>query len=547
MTQSPEAYQADVIIIGAGISGIVTAIELLNANKKVLILDRDEEKEIGGLAKWSFGGMFFADSPVQRKAGIKDSVDLALKDWLSFAEFDPTDEGPKKWAEQFVSLSTPHIHNWLVGKGISFFPVLNWVERGLFKPGNSLPRFHMVFGTGWELAKVLSQHLLNHPKLSNLQIHYEHRVKELEAEGGRIVGVSGENLAAHETFSARGDIIVVATGGINGNIEKLKENWYKPWGKPPEIILNGAHPYALGDMHEAVEQQKGSVIHLDRQWNYAAGVHHPNPRYSNHGLSLVPPKSALWVNYQGERFGPMPLITAYDTRFLVEQICKQPVKYSWQILNHKIMMKEFAISGSEHNEAMRDKKRLKFIMTVLMGNKKLVKHMLDDCKDFIVANSVEELAEKMNELTGEGYVEKELLADSIRRYDEQIDRGPKYFNDEQLRRIAHARQYRGDRMRTSKFQKIDDPKARPLIAIREFILSRKSLGGIETDLQSRVLSQKDVSGKKEVIEGLYAVGEAAGFGGGNVHGHRALEGTFLSGCVLSARVAAYSILGKTLS
>ena len=547
MSQSPQKYQTDIIVVGAGISGIVSTIELLNAGKKVLLIDRDKENEIGGLAKWSFGGMFFADSPVQRKAGIKDSIDLATRDWLSYASFDEGDEGPKQWAEQFVSLSTPHIHNWLVDKGISFFPVLNWVERGLYQPGNSLPRFHMVFGTGWELAKVLSQHVLTHPKRDNLKILYEHRVHELTSTNGTITGVSGKEEGTDTPFIAEAEVVVVATGGINGSIEKVKENWYKPWGEPPEIILNGAHPYALGDLHDAVQQQNGSVIHLDRQWNYAAGVQHPNARYDNHGLSLVPPKSALWVNYQGKRFGPMPLITAYDTRFLVEQICKEPIKYSWQILNKKIMMKEFAISGSEHNDAMREKKRLKFITTVLFGNKKLVDHMLNDCEDFLVANSVEELAEKMNALTGEGYVDTQLLQESISRYDEQIDRGPKYFNDEQLRRIAHARKYRGDRMRTSNFQKIDDPKARPLIAIREFILSRKSLGGIQTDLESRVLSKPGPSGKQDPIDGLYAVGEAAGFGGGNMHGYRALEGTFLSGCVLSARIAAYSILGKKLS
>ena len=547
MSQSSKTYQADVIIVGAGISGIVASIELLEAGKKVLLIDRDEEKEIGGLAKWSFGGMFFADSPIQRKAGIKDSIDLAIRDWMSFAAFEEEDEGSKKWAEQFVSLSTPHIHDWLVQKGISFFPVLNWAERGLFEPGNSLPRFHMVFGTGWELAKVLSQNLLSHPQKEKLQILYGHRVQELLSEGGTIKGVMGQEEGTNNSFSAYADVIVVATGGISGSIEKIKQNWYKPWGEPPELILNGAHPFAVGDMHEAVQRHNGSVIHLDRQWNYAAGVHHPKPRTENHGLSLVPPKSALWLNYQGKRFGPMPLITAYDTRFLVEQICKEPVKYSWQVLNQKIMMKEFAISGSEHNEAMREKKRLKFIKTVLFGNKKLVDHMLADCEDFIVANSIEELAEKMNALTGENHVDLKLLKESIEHYDAQIDRGPKYFNDEQLRRIAHARQYRGDRMRTSKFQKINDPKAKPLIAIREFILSRKSLGGIQTDLESRVLTQTNTSGKQEIIPGLYAVGEAAGYGGGNLHGYRSLEGTFLSGCVLSARIAAYSILGKKLN
>ncbi len=540
-------YHADVIIVGAGLAGIVTAIELLHQQKKVLLLDRDEPKEIGGLAKWSFGGMFFAGSPIQKKRGIKDTPELALRDWYSFAEFGEEDYWPRKWAEQFVYLSTSQIHDWLCSYGLSFFPVVHWVERGLFRPGNSVPRFHMVWGTGYELSKAMSDYLLDHPQKSFLETKFRHRVTELIMEQKQLRGVEGVDEMTGDSFRAEADVVVIATGGINGSIEKVRENWYKPWGKPPGEILNGSHQYALGDLHEATDKICGNITHLDRMWNYAAGVHHPQPVMPKHGLSLVPPKSALWVNYRGERFGPMPLMTAYDTRYLVERICQEPVKYSWQILNNKIMNKEFAISGSESNEAIRDKNLLKFVRTILFGNKKLVHKMLTECEDFVVAESVEELAEKMNELTGENFVDVHVLKESIEDYDANIDRGKKYFNDEQLRRIAHVRQYTGDRLRTCKFQKIYDPKALPLVAIREFILSRKSLGGIQTDLQSRVLGKPDERGKQEPIEGLYAVGEAAGFGGGNLHGFRALEGTFLSACVLTGRIAAYSILGKTLS
>jgi len=539
--------QADVIIIGAGLAGIVTAIELLHQNKKVLILDRDQRENIGGLAKWSFGGMFFSGSPIQKKAGIRDDTTLALKDWNSFAEFDETDTWPKQWAKQFVEGSTPYVYQWLKQYGLSFFPVVHWVERGLYRPGNSVPRFHMVWGTGYELSRVLSTYLLSHPNKAHLQLHFQHRVTELISEEGRVLGAKGVNEADDTPFEALADNVVVATGGINGSIEKVKANWYKPWGEPPEKILNGSHYYAVGDLHDAVDTVCGNVTHLDRMWNYAAGVHHPNPVMPQHGLSLVPPKSALWVNYKGERFGPMPLMTAYDTRYLVERICKEPVKYSWQILNKKIMIKEFAISGSEANDAIREKKLLKFVATILLGNKKLVNKMLDECDDFVVANSVDELAEKMNELAENEYVDKDVLRDAIESYDIQIDRGEKYFNDEQLRRIAHVRKYTGDKVRTCKFQKINDAKAMPLVAIREFILSRKSLGGIQTDLQCRVLGKPDTAGIQSPIEGLYAVGEAAGFGGGNIHGFRALEGTFLSSCVYTGRVAAHALTGKSLS
>jgi predicted oxidoreductase len=429
--------------------------------------------------------------------------------------------------------------------GIKFFPVLNWVERGLFRPGNSVPRFHLLWGTGLELVRVFGGSLREHRHQDRLQLYFGHRVTDLLSDGGTVSGVRGEQEQNGAVFTARGEVVIIAAGGINGSIERLKDNWYSPWGRPPETILNGSHQYAVGDLHDAAARLNGSVANLDKQWNYAAGVHHPRPRMPNHGLSLVPCKSALWVNYRGERFGPMPLITAYDTRYLVERICQEEKKYSWQILNRKIAYKEFAISGSEHNQAVRDKKLLAFLKGILFGNKALVQEMIDTCEDFIVADSVEELAERMNALTGEPDVDVHLLKSSIRTYDANIDRGEKYFNDEQLRRIAHARQYRGDRVRTCKFQKIDDSGARPLIAIREFILSRKSLGGIQTDLEGRVLT-KPVEGRQEPIPGLYAIGEAAGFGGGGMHGLRALEGTFLGGCVITARVAAKAVAGKRL-
>ena len=535
-------YSSDIVIVGGGIAGITAAIELLNFDKKVLIVDRDTKENFGGLAKESFGGMFFVDTPQQRRAGIKDSPELAFKDWCSVAQFGEGDELPRAWARAYVYNCTSHVYEWLKSKGVSFFPVVHWVERGLFKPGNSFPRFHMVWGTGSELTNVLIKRLLNHPKaLTNLEIVYQHKGEELLTEGKRVIGIKGIDESTNKEFEAKGEQIIVATGGMGGNIERVKRNWYKPWGEPPETILNGAHKYALGDMHDAVQNKDGIVTHLDKNWPYAAGVHHPRPQREGHGLSLVPPKSALWLDYTGNRFGPMPLITAYDTRYCVEQICNQKKKYSWQILNMKIAYKEFAISGSESNKAMREKSWLGFIKTILFGNKELVHDMLDNCKDFVVADTIEELVDKMNALAGTSDVKLEHVQNSVSTYDAHIDRGKKYFNDEQLRRISHARQYRGDKVRTLKSQKIEDPKAGKLIAIREFILSRKTLGGIQTNLDGKVMGTDG-----QPMSGLYAVGEVAGFGGGGMHGLGTLEGTFLGGCVLTGRVAAYSIAGKKL-
>lgn len=537
-----DEYQSEVVIVGGGIAGITTAIELLNFNKQVLIIDRDIEENFGGLAKESFGGMFFVDTPHQRKSGIKDSPEQALKDWFSVANFEDSDILPKKWAKTYVYNSTPKVYSWLKEKGVKFFPVVHWVERGLFKPGNTVPRFHMVWGTGSELTEVLVNSLLNHPNASShLQIKYEHKVEELLTVSTKVLGITGINESTGEAFKALGDNVVIAAGGMGGNIKKVRDNWYKPWGTPPKVILNGAHKYALGELHDAVERKNGVVTHLDKNWPYAAGVNHPRPQREGHGLSLVPPKSALWLDYTGKRFGPIPLITAYDTRFTVEEICKQEKKYSWQVLNMKIAYKEFAISGSESNKAMRDKSWIGFIKTILFGNKELVHDMIENCIDFVTADDVEELVSKMNSLEGTDDVKFEHVKEAIENYDSQIDRGPSFHNDDQLRRIAHTRQYRGDKVRTCKFQKIQDAKAGKLIAIREHILSRKTLGGIQTDLDCKVMGSDG-----NPMEGLYAVGEVAGFGGGGMHGVGTLEGTFLGGCILTGRMAGYAIAGKKL-
>jgi predicted oxidoreductase len=360
-------------------------------------------------------------------------------------------------------------------------------------------------------------------------------------ENGAVCGVKGVDESNKADFRFYAQHTIIASGGIGGNIPRMKENWYKGWGKPPEKILNGTNLFADGHMHDASLKVDARITHLDKMWPYAAGVHHPRPTFPDQGLSLVPPKSALWLNFKGERIGPMPLITSFDTRYLVEQVCKQEKKYSWQVLNLKIAHKELAISGAEFNPAIRDKKLFKFLKTLLFGNKELVEDMLTNCPDFIVADSIEELAEKMNQLTESQDVSLEKLKEAIESYDDNIKRGPKYFNDDQLRRIAHARKYSGDKIRTSKFQRINDPKAGPLIAIREFIVSRKTLGGIQTDIDCRVLKRDG-----EPIKGLFSVGEAAGFGGGGMHGKGALEGTFLGACIFTGRIAAHSIAEKNL-
>ena len=375
-------------------AGITAAYELIGLGKKVLLLDRDTRAEMGGLAKKSFGGMFFVNTPQQRWSGIKDTPALAWKDWQSVADFESDDVLPRRWAESYVYNCTDQVYLWLKKLGVTYFPAMHWVERGLYKPGNSVPRFHMVWGAGQGLSDVMEHSLLGHSQASLLAMKFGHKVEDLITQNGKVIGVRGVMEATDVPFEAYADVTIIAAGGMGGNIERVKQNWHKPWGEAPEVILNGAHRYADGTMHDAAARQQAHITHIDKNWPYAAGVHHPRPKIKDHGLSLVPPKSALWLDYTGRRFGPMPLITAYDTRYIVEQICKQEKKYSWQVMNLRIAHREFAISGAEFNGAIRDKKWIKFLSTILFGNRELVKDMIDNCQDFVVADTIEELTEK---------------------------------------------------------------------------------------------------------------------------------------------------------
>lgn len=523
-------------IIGAGLAGIVAALELLDRGISVSLVDRDEIGNLGGLAKKSFGGIFMVGTPTQKRTGIKDSKSLAFSDWCSTAMFGEEDIYPRKWAELYIENSLEDIYRYLTGKGIHFFPVVHWVERGLFRPGNSVPRFHMVWGTGHALAVKLVEHLLHHKNRNLLTIINGTRIQSLEFKNKSVSGCQGVIESTGEEVSFESEHMIIASGGISGDIDQVKENWPEDMGKPPNKILNGSHPFSIGDLHNECSKLGGNITHLDKMWNYAAGVHHPKPTMNDHGLSLVPPRSALWLNSYGERIGPIPLITGFDTRFLVQEVSKQDDKYSWQILNWKIAIKELAVSGSEFNEDIKDKKLIPFLANIVLGNKKLVNQLTEDCMDFVTSDSLPGLVEKMNKLNGDSKVRLENLESAIDQYDSMIDRGKKFYNDDQLRRIEHLRLYRGDRIRISKSQKILDSKSMPLIAIRQFILSRKSMGGIQTNLNSEVLTRDG-----DTINGLYAIGEAAGFGGGGIHGRSALEGTFLGSCILTAKQAARRI------
>jgi predicted oxidoreductase len=525
-------HQTDVVVVGAGIAGIVAAYELLGRGRRVLLLDRDVQENLGGLAKESFGGLWFAGTPLQRKYGIRDSATLGLADWLAFGELGAEDRWPRAWAEAYVERSVTEVYDWLREHDVEFMPMPMWVERGLHVPGNSVPRWHIVWGTGHVLATTLARHLLAHPAQDLLQCCYGHRVDALVTTDGRVSGCRGVVESSGEEFEIEAEAVVIAAGGINGDIDRVRANWHADWSRPPEVILNGSHKFADGRLHDAAGRVGGTVTHLDWQWNYAAGVRHWRPRKPGHGLSLVPPKSALWLNWRGERIGPMPLVTGYDTHDLVAQICRQDRAYSWQLLNRRIALKELAVSGAEFNPAFRERKRLSVARDLLFGNRWLYDELTANCEDIVIADTLPELVERMNDLVGDGSVELDAVTEAVTRYDQRIALGPRFHNDEQLRRIEFARRWTGDRLRTCAFQPILEPKAGPLMAIREFIISRKSMGGLQTDLESRVLD-----GQGRPVPGLFAAGEAAGFGGGGMNGKRGLEGTFLGGCIFGGRIA----------
>ena len=529
--------QCDVAVIGGGLAGIVAAIELLSAGKRVTLVERDCEENFGGLAKESFGGILVVGSDEQRRAGVRDTPELALQDWLAFGEFGPADRDtwPRRWAEAYVNECAGEVYRWLKARGIRFLPLPLWVERGLSTRGNSVPRWHVVWGTGQGLMRQLIGRLLGHPQRHLLSVRFGQRVESLIEDNRRITGCRGIAEESLQPFELRADAVLVATGGINGSLERVRRHWHADWRTPPQTLLNGAHKYADGRLHDAVQAAGGALTHLDRMWNYAAGVHHWKPRKNAHGLSLVPPRSALWLNWRGERIGPHPLVSGFDTRDLVTRICAEERQYSWQLLNRRIGLKELAVSGAEFNPSIRDNSKFGLLRDLLFGNRWLLDQLTANCVDVLVAASLPELVDKMNALQGDSSVSLAAISAAAADYDTQIERGEPY-SDEQLRRIALVRQWKGDRIRTCKFQKILDPKAAPLIAIREFIISRKSLGGIQTDLDCRVLDARG-----DPIAGLYAAGEAAGFGGGGMNGLRGLEGTFLGGCVFGARRAAAAL------
>ncbi|MBT2403789.1 MULTISPECIES: FAD-binding dehydrogenase [unclassified Streptomyces] len=540
-------YDADVIVIGAGLAGLVATAELVDAGRKVILLDQEPEQSIGGQAHWSFGGLFFVDSPEQRRMRIKDSRDLALQDWRGTAGFDRDEDAwPRRWAEAYVDFAAGEKRSWLHARGVRFFPVVGWAERGGYDAnghGNSVPRFHITWGTGPGLVEPFERRVRAGVARGLVQLRFRHRVTGLSRTAGALDTVTGEILEPSDAvrgsassrentgeFSLRAQAVIVTSGGIGGNHDLVREQWPARLGTPPQRMLSGVPAHVDGLMLGIAEEAGASHINKDRMWHYTEGIENWNPIWARHGIRILPGPSSLWLDATGKRL-PVPLFPGFDTLGTLDHIMKTGHDHTWFVLNERIIGKEFALSGSEQNPDLTGRSVREVISRARLAVPGPVRAFMDNGADFVVERDLASLVRGMNAVTKEDLLDEETVRREIVARDREI--ANPFTKDLQVTAIHGARKYLGDKLiRTAAPHRILDPKAGPLIAVRLSILTRKSLGGLETDLSSRVLT-----GSGDPLPGLYAAGEAAGFGGGGVHGYRALEGTFLGGCIFSGRAA----------
>lgn len=537
----------DAIVVGAGLAGLVAAVELVEAGKRVTILEQEPPQSLGGQAFWSFGGLFLVDSPEQRRMRIRDSHDLAWQDWLGTAGFDRDDDAwPRKWAEAYVEFAAGEKRSWLHEKGIRFFPVVGWAERGGYGatgPGNSVPRFHVTWGTGPGIIDPFVRGIREAESKGLVTFHFRHRVSELTMTSGVVDGVRGEVLelsdvdrgvsssrVATSEFEIHAQAIIVTSGGIGGNPELVRQNWPARLGSPPKKMLSGVPQHVDGRMLAITERAGGRIVNRDRMWHYVEGIQNWSPIWPSHGIRILPGPSSLWLDALGNRL-PVPLFPGFDTLGTLAHIMKTGHEHTWFILTQRIIEKEFALSGSEQNPDLTGKSVRKVLGRARGGTPAPVEAFKTRGADFIVEKDLRELIRKMNALTDEPLLDIDRVEREVIARDREMDNP--FTKDLQITALRGARNYLGDKLiRVAKPHRLLDEASGPLIAVRLHLLTRKTLGGLETDLSSRVLGADG-----QPIAGLYAAGEVAGFGGGGMHGYRALEGTFLGGCIFSGRTA----------
>ena len=527
------ADDADVIVIGAGLAGLVAATEIADAGKRVIVLDQEGEQSIGGQAFWSFGGLFLVDSPEQRRLGIKDSIDLALQDWMGTAGFDrDEDHWPRKWAEAYVAFAAGEKRDWLRAMGHRIFPVVGWAERGGYDAmghGNSVPRFHVTWGTGPGIVEPFERRAREAARSGLLVFKFRHRVDALSVSNGTVDGVSGAILEPSSVergksssrnvvgdFTLRAQAVIVASGGIGGNHDLVRQNWPRRLGEPPKFMISGVPEHVDGRMIGITEAAGGRLINRDRMWHYVEGIQNWNPIWPRHGIRILPGPSSMWFDASGKRL-PAPLFPGSDTLGQLHYIMGTGYDYSWFILTQSIIKKEFALSGSEQNPDLTGKSwRMTIKRATNKGAPAPVEAFKQHGADFIVRDNLADLVAAMNKLAGNDLLQPDAIKAQIEARDREITNP--YVKDAQVMNLHNARRYIGDRLiRTAKPHRILDPEHGPLIAVKLNILTRKTLGGLETNLDSQVLRPDGTA-----FDGLFAAGEVAGFGGGGVHGYNAV-------------------------
>ncbi|WP_043432209.1 FAD-binding dehydrogenase [Paenarthrobacter nicotinovorans] len=536
---------ADVVMVGAGLSGLVSAATAYAAGKTVAVLDQEPEASLGGQAHWSFGGLFLVDTPEQRRLGVRDSAELALSDWFASAAFDRVqDNNARQWAESYVHFAAGEKRAWLKSLGVGIFPLVQWAERGGYGAqghGNTVPRFHVTWGTGPALVEPFLAKVMEGVRAGRISLHFRHRALAVDMTAGRVTGVTGEILESSTAvrgqassrlpvgaFTAHGGAVVVTTGGIGGNHGTVRRQW--PGGNAPADMLSGVPASVDGRFLPEVEAVGAALINGDRMWHYPEGIHNYDPVWPAHGIRILPGPSSLWLDAQGRQL-PAPLFPGFDSLGALRHIVGTGHGYSWFVLNRTIALKELALSGSEQNPDLTGKDLRLLASRLRPTSDTPIQRFIDQGIDFIQASSPAELASRMNHLAGNSFIEATKLESLIEARDRQVTSG--LGKDPQLAAIRAARRFATDKlMRVAPPHRLTDPSHGPLMAIRLSVVTRKSLGGLATDLRSRVL---DADGLP--IPGLYAAGEAAGFGGGGIHGYRALEGTFLGGCLFTGRAA----------
>ncbi|MBF4633669.1 FAD-binding dehydrogenase [Agreia pratensis] len=542
------------IIVGAGLAGLVAASELIRAGRRVTIVEQEPAASLGGQAWWSFGGLFLVDSPEQRRLGVHDSAELARQDWFGSAGFDREEDAwPRRWAEAYLDFAGGEKRAWLHGLGVRFFPVVGWAERGGYTAnghGNSVPRFHIVWGTGPGVLAPFVRILDEGVAQGLVTVLHRHRVDELVTRDGTVVGVRGAILADDDAargasssrevvgdFELESQAVIVTSGGIGGNHDLVRKNWPARLGTPPATMLSGVPAHVDGRMLEISESAGARLINGDRMWHYTEGITNWDPVWPSHGIRILPGPSSLWLDATGRRL-PVPLFPGFDTLGTLEHLRTTGYDHSWFVLTQKIIEKEFALSGSEQNPDLTGKNLRLLAKRVAPGAPGPVEAFKQKGVDFAVASTLSELIESMQSLSPHGVLDGDLVEREVLARDREV--ANVFTKDAQLTAIRGARRYRGDKLiRVASPHRLLDAKAGPLIAVKLHVLTRKSLGGIETNLLGQAM---DARGR--VIPGLYAAGEASGFGGGGIHGYRSLEGTFLGGCLFSGREAGRAVAAQ---